>query len=133
LAGAKTFSETTNEVTMRLIQQMAPRHVTAWRAAAGVFAMMSCAMAGWGAEGSTTAALKPAPKVIVKVVEHGESSRRPEECRGVIVGPGVNQPDPFPGYAGFVGWESPIRLADGDWLVGFNAGYWHASAPTPLQ
>ena len=44
---------------------------------------------------------------------------------------GVNQPDPFPGYAGFVGWESPIRLKNGEWLVGFNAGYWHASAPTP--
>lgn len=74
-----------------------------------------------------------APRPVVKVVEGGESPTRPENCRGLIVGPGVNQPDPFPGYAGFVGWESPIRLADGDWLVGFNAGYWHASAPTPLR
>ena len=40
---------------------------------------------------------------------------------------------PVPGYAGFVGWESPIRLENGEWLVGFNAGYWHASAPTPLN
>ena len=73
----------------------------------------------------------PSPQV--KVVENGESPTKPEDCRGVIVGAGVNQPDPFPGYAGFVGWESPIRLENGEWLVGFNAGYWHASAPTPLS
>src|SRR5437588_7716406 len=70
---------------------------------------------------------------IVKVVQNGESSAKPDGCRGIIVGPGVNQPDPFPGYRGFVGWESPIRLSTGEWLVGFNAGYWHASAPTPLN
>src|SRR6188474_3882039 len=69
----------------------------------------------------------------VKVVQNGESSAKPDDCRGIIVGPGVNQPDPFPGYLGFVGWESPIRLTTGEWLVGFNAGYWHASAPTPLN
>ncbi len=49
------------------------------------------------------------------------------------VGPGVNQPDPFPGYGGFVGWNSPVRLKNGDWLIGFSAGYWHASPPTPLR
>lgn len=69
----------------------------------------------------------------VKVVPDGESKTRPEDCRGILVGPGVNQPEAFPGYGGFVGWESPIRLKDGTWLVGFNAGYWHASAPTPLR
>jgi sialidase-1 len=70
---------------------------------------------------------------VVKVVPNGESSAKPDECRGIIVGPGVNQPDSFPGYRGFVGWESPIRLSTGEWLVGFNAGYWHASPPTPLN
>lgn len=70
---------------------------------------------------------------IVKVVQNGESLVKPDDCRGIIVGPGLNQPDPFPGYRGFVGWESPIRLTTGEWLVGFNAGYWHASAPTPLN
>jgi hypothetical protein len=70
---------------------------------------------------------------VVKVVQNGESSAKPDDCRGIIVGPGVNQPDPFPGYRGFVGWESPIRLSTGEWLVGFNAGYWHASPPTPLN
>ncbi len=75
----------------------------------------------------------PAPPVQVKVVENGESKTPPEACRGIIVGPGVNQPDPFPGYAGFVGWDSPIRLKNGDWLVGFNAGYWHASVSTPMH
>src|SRR4051812_27793980 len=62
------------------------------------------------------------PRPQVTVVENGESKARPEDCRGIIVGPGINQPDPFPGYAGFVGWESPIRLRNGTWLVGFNAG-----------
>ena len=73
----------------------------------------------------------PAPRI--KVVENGESKTSPDDCRGIIVGPGVNQPDPFPGYAGFVGWESPIRLKNGDWLVGLNAGYWHASVSTPMH
>ena len=71
--------------------------------------------------------------VSVKVVPNGESKLRPEECRGTIVGPGINQPDPFPGYGGFVGWDSPILLKNGTMLVGFNAGYWHASPPTPLH
>jgi BNR repeat-like domain len=57
----------------------------------------------------------------------------PEDCRATILGPSLNQPDPFPGYGGFVGWNSPIRLKNEDWLVGFSAGYWHASAPTPLR
>ena len=69
----------------------------------------------------------------VKVVENGQSKLKPEDCRGVIIGPGVNQPDAFPGYGGFVGWDTPIRLKDGTLLVGFNAGYWHASPPTPLH
>jgi photosystem II stability/assembly factor-like uncharacterized protein len=73
----------------------------------------------------------PPPQVVV--VTNGESKTRPEDCRGIIVGPGVNQPDPFPGYAGFVGWESPIRLKNGTLLVGFNAGYWHASVSTPMH
>jgi photosystem II stability/assembly factor-like uncharacterized protein len=69
----------------------------------------------------------------VTVVESGESKVRPEDCLGTLVGPGVNQPDPFPGYGGFVGWNSPVRLNSGEWLVGFSAGYWHASPPTPLR
>lgn len=81
---------------------------------------------------STFAFAEP-QRPVVKVVQNGESSASPDACRGIIVGPGVNQPDPFPGYRGFVGWESPIRLSTGEWLVGFNAGYWHASAPTPLN
>ncbi len=70
--------------------------------------------------------------VTVKVVQDGESVARPEACRGTLIGPGINQPDPFPGYRGMVGWESPVVLKNGDWLVGFNAGYWHASFPTPF-
>jgi len=74
-----------------------------------------------------------ASRPVVKVVDRGESSMTPESCRETIVGPGVNQPDSHPGYGGFVGWNSPIRLSNGDWLVGFSAGYWHASPPTPLR
>ena len=73
------------------------------------------------------------PPPTVRIVADGESRTPPEACRAVLVGPGVNAPDPFPGYGGFVGWESPIRLRNGHWIVGFNAGYWHASAPTPLR
>ncbi|KAB2673623.1 MAG: exo-alpha-sialidase [Verrucomicrobia bacterium] len=90
------------------------------------------ALAGNFSLGAAPLPQKPAPPV-VRVVENGESKTAPEACRATLVGPGVNQPDPFPGYAGFVGWESPVRLKNGDWLVGFNAGYWHASAPTPLR
>jgi hypothetical protein len=71
--------------------------------------------------------------VRVEVVPEGESRVDPEACRGTVVGPGVNQPEPHPGYGGFVGWESPLRLRDGTWLVAFSAGYWHASPPTPLR
>ena len=47
---------------------------------------------------------------VVRVVEGGESKARPEDCLATLVGPGMNQPDPFPGYGGFVGWVSPVRL-----------------------
>ncbi len=69
----------------------------------------------------------------IKVVEGGESHLAAGKCRKMIVGPGVNQPDPFPGYKGFVGWECPSRLRNGTMLVAFNAGYWHASLPTPFN
>ena len=96
--------------------------------AAALFAQSGAGIAGAEAIASSES-LPPE----VRIVEGGESSARPEDCRAILVGPGVNQPDPFPGYGGFVGWESPVRLRNGDWLVGFNAGYWHASAPTPLH
>jgi hypothetical protein len=71
--------------------------------------------------------------VRVQVIEGGESEVLAVDCRRMLVGPDVNQPDPYPGYGGFVGWESPLRLRDGTLLVAFSAGYWHASPPTPLQ
>lgn len=86
----------------------------------------------WAAEAAPSPAAT-APSVTVKVVEGGESKVPATACRRMLVGPGVNQPDAFPGYAGFVGWESPIRLHDGTMLVGFSAGYWHASPPTPFR
>lgn len=80
-----------------------------------------------------SAAQTETPRPVVKVVSGGESRTPPEDVRTTILGPGLNQPDPFPGYGGFVGWVSPIRLRDGDWVIGFSAGYWHASPPTPLR
>jgi photosystem II stability/assembly factor-like uncharacterized protein len=67
---------------------------------------------------------------VVKVMAGGEPAEDYRECRRMLVGPDVNQPEPYPGYAGFVGWQSPIVLQDGTMLVGFSSGYWHASPPT---
>ena len=72
-------------------------------------------------------------KITVRTVDQQGSAAAYEDCRQMLVGPGINQPDPYPGYGGFVGWQAPLRLADGTWLVTFSAGYWHASPPTPLQ
>jgi len=66
----------------------------------------------------------------VKVVQGGEPAQDYRQCRRMLVGPGVNQPEPYPGYQGFVGWQSPLVLQDGTMLVGFSSGYWHASPPT---
>ena len=67
---------------------------------------------------------------VVKVIPGGDPAQDFRQCRRMLVGPGVNQPDPYPGYRGFVGWQSPIVLQDGTMLVGFSSGYWHASPPT---
>ena len=66
----------------------------------------------------------------VKVVQGDSPAQDYRQCRRMLVGPGVNQPDPYPGYRGFVGWQSPIVLQDRTMLVGFSSGYWHASPPT---
>jgi hypothetical protein len=78
------------------------------------------------------AAAAETPPVVV-VVAGGESRTPPSTCRVTVVGPSVNQPPPHPGYGGFVGWNSPLRRRNGDWLVAFSTGYWHASPPTPLR
>lgn len=67
---------------------------------------------------------------IVRVVPMAKTTGDYRECRRMLVGPGVNQPEPYRGYRGFVGWQSPIVLRDGTMLVGFSSGYWHASPPT---
>ena len=96
--------------------------------AAVVFITLTCTQIGT----PIARAEKPSSPTI-KIVAGGESRLPADKCRKMIVGPGVNQPDPFPGYAGFVGWECPTRLRDGTMLVAFNAGYWHGSLPTPLK
>ena len=66
----------------------------------------------------------------VTVVQGGGPAQDYRQFRRMLIGPGVNQPDPYPGYRGFVGWQSPIVLQDRTMLVGFSSGYWHASPPT---
>ena len=95
--------------------------------------LFSLQFADCGLTGPKVSRRAEAMRPVVKIVEGGESRVRPGDCLGTLVGPGINQPDPFPGYGGFLGWVSPILLKNGDWLVGFSAGYWHASAPTPLR
>ncbi|NQT12016.1 MAG: hypothetical protein HQ582_04675, partial [Planctomycetes bacterium] len=38
----------------------------------------------------------------VKVVQGGDPAQDYRQCRSMLVGPDVNQPDPYPGYRGFV-------------------------------
>ncbi|MCX7424828.1 MAG: sialidase family protein, partial [Planctomycetia bacterium] len=105
----------------------------AYRFSRCIPSLLMVALAAWLPESpkAARAAEKPAAPTF-KVVEGGESHLAADKCRKMVVGPGVNQPDPFPGYMGFVGWECPARLRDGTMFVSFNAGYWHASLPTPL-
>ncbi len=72
------------------------------------------------------------PVATVKVVEGGEAAGRAADLRRVVVGPGVNEPDPFPGFGGSVAWAGVARSKSGTLLVAFNAGYWHVSPPTPF-
>ena len=73
------------------------------------------------------------PEAAVSIVEETSPISLARSCRRMIVGPGVNQPDPFTGYTGMVGWSCPARLRNGTMLITFSAGYWHASYPTPLK
>lgn len=73
-----------------------------------------------------------AVRPVCRLVEHPIVEGDFRACRRMLVGEGINQPDGFTGYTGFVGWESVIRLKNGTWLLGFSAGYWHASPPTPF-
>lgn len=58
-------------------------------------------------------------------------SRAFEENRRILVKPGYKQPQPYPGYAGFVGWVSVARTKTGALLAMFSSGFWHASPPLP--
>lgn len=66
---------------------------------------------------------------------HVQVVPRPEQTlhlqyRRILVGPGVNQPQPYQGYEGFVGWAGVARTHSGALLVTFSSGYWHGSPPT---
>ena len=74
---------------------------------------------------------KEAPPT-VRVVPTDEQTLH-TKYRRVIVGPGIQEPEPYPGYTGFVGWESVVRTKTGALLMTFTSGYWHGSPPTPLS
>lgn len=133
ITGARTVSDASRPSRRRRSAAVAKGVaclLTAWVAGQSVFA------AGPDQRKSATnpsVARLETPRPQVRVVEGGDSQLKPDACRATLVSPSVNPPAAFPGYGGFVGWESPVRLRSGVWLVGFNAGYWHASAPTPLH
>ena len=54
---------------------------------------------------------------------------RPKGCRRTLVGPGINEPEPYEGYGGFVGWSGVTRLRSGRWLLTFTSGYWYVTVP----
>jgi sialidase-1 len=68
---------------------------------------------------------------VVRVIPTDEQTPH-EKCRRAVVAPGENEPDPYPGYTGFVGWQGVCKTKSGALLLTFTSGYWHASAPTPL-
>ncbi len=65
----------------------------------------------------------------VKVIPCPEQTQH-LQFRRTLVGPGINQPKPYPGYKGFVGWSGVARTKSGALLVTFSSGYWHSSPPT---
>lgn len=65
----------------------------------------------------------------VKVIPSPEQTQH-LRFRRTLVGPGINQPKPYPGYEGFVGWSGVARTKSGALLVTFSSGYWHSSPPT---
>ncbi|MBN2377460.1 MAG: exo-alpha-sialidase [Sedimentisphaerales bacterium] len=71
----------------------------------------------------------PDLKISFKVIGSDPPAGRHLACRQMLVGPWHNQPEPYPGYNGFVGWSGTTRLKSGRWLVTFSSGFWHASFP----
>ena len=78
--------------------------------------------------GEAEATEKDPPKVVFKTIGT-ETKPIHFECRRMVVGPWVRQPDEYEGYNGFVGWPGLARLKSGRWLLTFSSGYWHASPP----
>ena len=82
--------------------------------------------------GDSTGAERTEALPTVKVVPTGDQTLH-AKYRRVLVGPGIQEPEPYPGYTGFVGWESVVRTKTGALLMTFTSGYWHGSPPTPLS
>ena len=76
---------------------------------------------------------KKSPVVVKTRIVPDRSTGDVKVCRKMITGPNVNEHPPYPGCTGFIGWESVVRLRNGEMLCSFSAGYWHVSFPTPLD
>ncbi len=99
----------------------------------------ACRMQGWFlasalaclACGRVAAAPPTVGEPAITIMPGEEQTLHPN-YRQTLVGPGVNEPEPYPGYTSFVGWESVVRTKSGALLMTFTSGYWHGSPPTPL-
>jgi photosystem II stability/assembly factor-like uncharacterized protein len=68
---------------------------------------------------------------VVKVIPTDEKTLS-SDFRRAIVEPGNNEPERYPGYAGFSGWQGITKTKNGAIIETITSGYWHASPPTPL-
>jgi len=68
-------------------------------------------------------------EVTFRIVGKEPEGDRYRACRRMLVGPGVNEPEKYEGYNGFVGWSAVTRLRPGRWLLTFTSGYWHVTVP----
>ena len=85
------------------------------------------------ADNVTVAVLSDEARTKWKSVMQAEPVLSQAQYRRCLVSSKINPPDPFPGFANFLGWEDVIRLKNGDMLVTFCAGYWHVSFKTPVM
>src|SRR4051812_46852444 len=82
--------------------------------------------------GAARAQAPVAGQPVVKIFPADEQTPH-EQYRRAIVAPGVNEPEPYPGYTGFYGWQGIAKTRSGALILTFSSGYWHGSAPTPLR
>ena len=89
--------------------------------------------AGAYADDVTITVLSDRARTNLEAIMKPEPGLSYAQCRRCLVSSKINPPDPFRGFANFLGWEDVILLHNGDLLVAFCAGYWHVSFKTPVM